>query len=213
MPLLDALCRGLADELAGHEAGVHEHPGTAHAVLRQAHCARPVRRGAGQAHRPQPGRCAFLHGNPPGQPHLVCRRAHHHGRLPDELCRRSGAVPHRQRRFCAAPRGLPAAHGGPPRLPAGHRQGWPRGDGLMTSTPPPGALHRPYSVLFVCMGNICRSPTAHGVFRHRVATAGLAEWVHVDSAGTHNYHPGEPPDDRSQRHAAHRGYPMYSALI
>jgi len=76
----------------------------------------------------------------------------------------------------------------------------------MTSTPPPGALHRPYSVLFVCMGNICRSPTAHGVFRHRVATAGLAEWVHVDSAGTHNYHPGEPPDDRSQRHAAHRGY-------
>lgn len=47
-----------------------------------------------------------------------------------------------------------------------------------------------YSVLFLCMGNICRSPTAHGVFRHRVQAAGLADRVRVDSAGTHNYHPG-----------------------
>ncbi|MBX3657393.1 MAG: low molecular weight phosphotyrosine protein phosphatase [Ramlibacter sp.] len=64
------------------------------------------------------------------------------------------------------------------------------------------------SVLFVCMGNICRSPTAHGVFRHQVAQAGLAKVVQVDSAGTHNYHPGEPPDERSQAHAARRGYDL-----
>lgn len=46
-----------------------------------------------------------------------------------------------------------------------------------------------YSVLFVCMGNICRSPTAHGVFRHKVSELGLTSAVLVDSAGTHNYHP------------------------
>jgi protein-tyrosine phosphatase len=63
-------------------------------------------------------------------------------------------------------------------------------------------------VLFVCMGNICRSPTAHGVFRQRVTHAGLAERVSVDSAGTHDYHPGEPPDQRSQAHARRRGYDL-----
>ena len=63
-----------------------------------------------------------------------------------------------------------------------------------------------YSVLFVCMGNICRSPTAHGVFRQKVIEQGLALQVAVDSAGTHNYHPDSPPDERSQVHAAKRGY-------
>ena len=63
-----------------------------------------------------------------------------------------------------------------------------------------------FAVLFVCMGNICRSPTAHGVFRHKVQQAGLAELVRVDSAGTHNYHPGSEPDARSMTHAAKRGY-------
>ena len=63
-------------------------------------------------------------------------------------------------------------------------------------------------VLFVCMGNICRSPTAHGVFLHKVRNAGLARQVRVDSAGTHNFHPGEPPDGRSQRHARQRGYDL-----
>jgi protein-tyrosine phosphatase len=53
-----------------------------------------------------------------------------------------------------------------------------------------------FSVLFLCMGNICRSPTAHGVFRHKVHMSGLAQQVQVSSAGTHNYHPGEPPDRR-----------------
>lgn len=61
------------------------------------------------------------------------------------------------------------------------------------------------------MGNICRSPTAHGVFLHKVAGAGLADVVEVDSAGTHDYHPGEPPDRRSQTHARQRGYDL-SAL-
>ena len=65
-----------------------------------------------------------------------------------------------------------------------------------------------YSVLFVCMGNICRSPTAHGVFRHKVRELGLSDSVAVDSAGTHNYHPNSPPDERSQAHAAKRGYAL-----
>mgnify|MGYP003588366591 FL=1 len=65
-----------------------------------------------------------------------------------------------------------------------------------------------YSVIFVCMGNICRSPTAHGVFRHKLLHSGLMEQVSVDSAGTHNYHPGKAPDERTQRHAAQRGYDL-----
>ena len=65
---------------------------------------------------------------------------------------------------------------------------------------------KPCAVLFVCMGNICRSPTAHGVLRHKVQALGLQPWIQVDSAGTHNYHPNSPPDVRSQAHAAQRGY-------
>lgn len=65
-----------------------------------------------------------------------------------------------------------------------------------------------FSVLFFCMGNICRSPTAHGVFRHKLRAHNLHELISVDSAGTHNYHPGEPPDKRSQRAAALRGYDL-----
>ncbi len=65
-----------------------------------------------------------------------------------------------------------------------------------------------FTVTFVCMGNICRSPTAHGVFRDQVARAGLADRVRVDSAGTHGWHEGAPPDARSQQHAARRGYDL-----
>ena len=65
-----------------------------------------------------------------------------------------------------------------------------------------------YRVLFVCMGNICRSPTAHGVFEARVREAGLAGRVEVDSAGTHGYHVGAPPDHRSQAHAIKRGFDL-----
>lgn len=64
------------------------------------------------------------------------------------------------------------------------------------------------SILFVCTGNICRSPTAEAVARHFVDTGGLAARVVVDSAGTHGYHVGEAPDLRSQRAAARRGYDM-----
>lgn len=60
-------------------------------------------------------------------------------------------------------------------------------------------------VLFVCMGNICRSPTAEGVFRKHVEAAGYADRIDIDSAGTHAYHIGEPPDERSQAAAARRG--------
>ena len=65
-----------------------------------------------------------------------------------------------------------------------------------------------YAVLFVCMGNICRSPTAHGVFNRKLVDEDLAQQVKVNSAGTHNYHPGSPPDERSQAHAAERGYDL-----
>jgi protein-tyrosine phosphatase len=63
-------------------------------------------------------------------------------------------------------------------------------------------------VLFVCMGNICRSPTAEGVFRQRVREAGLEQRITIDSAGTHDYHIGKPPDRRAQAAAAGRGYDL-----
>ena len=61
------------------------------------------------------------------------------------------------------------------------------------------------SVLFVCMGNICRSPTAHGVFRSLLQDSGLADLIDTDSAGTHAYHVGNPPDQRAQATATGRG--------
>ncbi len=66
-------------------------------------------------------------------------------------------------------------------------------------------------VLMVCLGNICRSPTAHSVFAQRVVEAGLQERVQVDSAGTGDWHIGHAPDARSRAAAAQRGYDM-SAL-
>ncbi len=58
------------------------------------------------------------------------------------------------------------------------------------------------------MGNICRSPTAEGVFRHYVAEAGLDDLFEIDSAGTHAYHVGEPPDRRAQQAAERRGFTL-----
>ena len=60
-------------------------------------------------------------------------------------------------------------------------------------------------VLFVCMGNICRSPSAEGVFRKLLESEGLSEAVIVDSAATHDYNIGNPPDSRAQKAARRRG--------
>ena len=64
------------------------------------------------------------------------------------------------------------------------------------------------SVLFVCLGNICRSPTAEAVFRERVIAAGLEEQILIDSAGTGDWHIGRAPDPRTREAAARRGYQM-----
>ena len=80
------------------------------------------------------------------------------------------------------------------------------GAAVMNSTVPDTTSG--YSVLFLCMGNICRSPTAHGVFETLVARAGLSDRVRVDSAGTHSYHVGATPDARSREHALKRGYDL-----
>lgn len=61
---------------------------------------------------------------------------------------------------------------------------------------------RPVRVLFVCLGNICRSPLAEGLFRHKVAAAGLADRFEIDSAGTGGWHVGHPPDARMAATAA-----------
>jgi protein-tyrosine phosphatase len=61
------------------------------------------------------------------------------------------------------------------------------------------------NVLFVCMGNICRSPMAEGIFRREIAKAGLQDKVNVDSAGTHSYHVGSKPDLRAQNAVGKRG--------
>ncbi|HEX6273397.1 MAG TPA: low molecular weight protein-tyrosine-phosphatase [Polyangiaceae bacterium] len=61
------------------------------------------------------------------------------------------------------------------------------------------------SVCFVCLGNICRSPTAEGVFRHLVREAGLERQVHIDSAGTGSWHVGDPPDRRACAAGRRRG--------
>ena len=67
------------------------------------------------------------------------------------------------------------------------------------------------SVLFICMGNICRSPTAEGVFRKLVSERGVVDRFVIDSAGTHDYHVGSPPDSRAIAAARRRGIDL-SAL-
>lgn len=66
-------------------------------------------------------------------------------------------------------------------------------------------------VLFVCLGNICRSPTAEAVLRHKVREAGLEDVIHIDSAGTGDWHVGKAPDPRTRVAAMRRGYDL-SAL-
>ncbi|ULG67838.1 low molecular weight protein-tyrosine-phosphatase [Marinobacterium sediminicola] len=64
------------------------------------------------------------------------------------------------------------------------------------------------SILFVCLGNICRSPTAHGVFERLIEQEGLSARFYIDSAGTAAYHVGKAPDPRTQAAAKRRGYPL-----
>ena len=64
------------------------------------------------------------------------------------------------------------------------------------------------NVLFICLGNICRSPTAHGVFAQQVADAGLEHAIRIDSAGTGAWHVGEAPDTRATEAARARGYDL-----
>ncbi len=66
------------------------------------------------------------------------------------------------------------------------------------------------NVLFVCMGNICRSPSGEGVFKHYVTEQGYADTIAIDSAGTYAYHVGEPADSRMREVAAKRGYQLDS---
>ncbi|MDH6307205.1 protein-tyrosine phosphatase [Dysgonomonas sp. PFB1-18] len=63
-----------------------------------------------------------------------------------------------------------------------------------------------YKVLFVCLGNICRSPAGEGIFKKMVKEQGLDNLITVDSAGTSGYHDGELPDSRMRQHGARRGY-------
>ena len=67
---------------------------------------------------------------------------------------------------------------------------------------------KPQHVIFVCTGNICRSPTAHAVLRQRIAALGLGGRLSADSAGLEGWHAGEPPDRRSIHHARQRGYEL-----
>ncbi len=83
-------------------------------------------------------------------------------------------------------------------------KGWLQGEPDAQAVNPDALPGR--RVLMVCMGNICRSPTAEGVLRAKLGRAGLQARVMVDSAGTHGYHTGEAPDPRAIRHAALRGY-------
>lgn len=69
---------------------------------------------------------------------------------------------------------------------------------------------QPVRVLFVCMGNICRSPTGEGVFRHFVREAGYESLILIDSAGTIGFHAGNPPDIRMTEAASRRGYTLES---
>jgi len=71
-------------------------------------------------------------------------------------------------------------------------------------------MAKPISVLFVCIGNICRSPTAEGIFQSMVDKAGLSDKIKIDSAGSHGYHVGEPPHATTRSAAAKRGYNLQS---
>ncbi len=74
--------------------------------------------------------------------------------------------------------------------------------------PSPANMQKPVSVMFVCMGNICRSPSAEAMFRYHVETGGFGAFIQVASSGTHGYHVGHPADARSHQTALARGIDM-----
>ena len=69
-------------------------------------------------------------------------------------------------------------------------------------------INNKYKVLFVCLGNICRSPAAHGIFEHYVREGGMLDKIEVDSAGTYSGHKGELPDRRMRTAALYRGFAL-----
>lgn len=80
----------------------------------------------------------------------------------------------------------------------------------MASSTPSSTETKPFSLLFVCLGNICRSPAAEGVFRDLVKNRGLDSKFYIDSAGTINYHEGNPADSRMRATASRRGVEITS---
>ncbi|MCL1822419.1 MAG: low molecular weight phosphotyrosine protein phosphatase [Prolixibacteraceae bacterium] len=71
-------------------------------------------------------------------------------------------------------------------------------------------MKQTHSILFICMGNICRSPAAEGIMKHKVQEQGLEHFFYIDSAGMHGWHEGELPDSRMRTHALRRGYALIS---
>ncbi len=78
----------------------------------------------------------------------------------------------------------------------------------VSKVPKVSTQSKPIGVLFVCMGNICRSPTAEIVFRDRATRAGLVDRLRIDSAGVGDWHVGQPPDERAIVHGRRRGYDL-----
>jgi len=72
----------------------------------------------------------------------------------------------------------------------------------------PITQERPHRILFVCLGNICRSPTAEGIFQHLVIEQGLGSYFEIDSAGTSGWHEGEPANSKSRMIAEKHGVPL-----
>jgi protein-tyrosine phosphatase len=86
----------------------------------------------------------------------------------------------------------------------------PTADQLIEQVQRPITKERPYRICFVCLGNICRSPTAEGVFQHVVNEAGMADYFEIDSSGTSAYHVGEPANSKSQSVANEYGVKLHS---
>lgn len=81
---------------------------------------------------------------------------------------------------------------------------------MNVSVKKPITKEQPYKICFVCLGNICRSPTAEGIFQHLVEEQGLSDYFEIDSAGTSAYHEGEAANSDSRHTAKKHGIPLHS---